>query len=153
MDDIKYSKFDDINPSDFLLFINHKKIRKHLIKHEQFNLESITTWIHSKIEIDNLQGCKVRGISLENELVGWCGIQLEDRRYEIAIIINDKFWGLGKQVFHDMMKWAKELGHKEVLIHFLESRPKYKFLNKISKSVTKTELLGRNFLTYKISVN
>ncbi|NRB37064.1 MAG: N-acetyltransferase [Pseudomonadales bacterium] len=152
MDDVDYLRFNEINPSEFLPLLNSQKIRKHLIEHDLFTIESLTDWMNSKIEINSISGCKVRGIVCEGELAGWCGIQLEDEKYEIAIIIDDRFWGLGKTVFKDMMDWAKELNHDDVYIHFLHTRPNYKFLKKIAVSVYETELLGSKFTSYQLTV-
>lgn len=152
MGTVNYIKFNKINPSDFLPLLNSKKIRKHLIKHDLFTIETLTAWMSSKLEVDATSGCRVRGIVYEGELAGWCGIQLEERKYELAIIIDDKFWGLGKTVFKDMMFWAKELGHNEVYIYFLHTRPDYKFLKKIAKNVYQAELLGNTFTTYQLKV-
>lgn len=70
----------------------------------------------------------------------------------MAIVLDDKFWGMGKTVFNDIMRWAKELGHDEVFIHLLHTRPEYRFLRKISKNVFETQLLGDKFTTYQIPV-
>ncbi len=151
MGTVQYLKFNTINPSDFLPLLNSNIIRKHLIEHELFTVETLTAWMNSKIEVDAISGCKVRAIIYEDELAGWCGIQLEDGKYELAIIIDDKYWGLGKKVFKDMMCWAKELGHKDVYIHFLHTRPDYKFLKNIAKNVYPTELFGNVFTTYQLT--
>ena len=60
--------------------------------------------------------------------------------------------GLGKKVFYDIMRWAKDLGHDEVFIHFLHTRPEYRFLRKISKDVYESEFLGNKFTTYQLEV-
>jgi hypothetical protein len=142
MNTLKYINFNEENPKDFLYFLNKQKIREHLIEHELFDLDSIKNWINSKIEVDSSPDCRVRSIIFNDQLAGWCGIQLEDSKYEMAIVIDEQFWGLGKTVFQDMMGWTKEFGHDEIFIHFLHTRPDYKFLQKIAKNVYKTELLG-----------
>lgn len=152
MSTVDYLRFNEINSSDFLPLLNSQKIRKHLIEHELFTIETLTAWMNSKIEVDATSGCRVRAIVFEGELAGWCGIQLEEGKYEIAIIIDDKFWGLGKKVFQDMMCWAKELDHDEVFIHFLHTRPDYKFLKKIARKVYGTELFSSKFTTYQLTV-
>jgi len=152
MNTIKYVKLNEANPVDFLSFLNKQKIRAHLIKHKQFNLNSVKTWIDSKVEVDITQGCRVRSIIVNDQLAGWCGIQLEDGKYEVAIVIDDQYWGLGKTVFQDMMNWAKEFGHDEVFIHFLHTRPEYKFLQKLAINVFETEMLGSKFMTYQLAV-
>lgn len=149
---IEYVKFTEIDTDDFVALLNKETIREHLIEHELFDIGSVNAWVKSKLEIDSTTGCKVRAILSNNQLAGWCGIQLEDGEYEIAIIIDDSLWGAGKKIFSDIMYWAKELGHENILIHFLDSRPEYKFLRKISKKVYTSELLGRKFTTYQLAV-
>jgi len=55
-------------------------------------------------------------------------------------------------VFKDIMLWAKDLGHKEIFIHFLHTRPEYKFLKKIATKVYETNMLGDKFTTYQLAV-
>jgi len=149
---IEYPEFNTIDPSDFLPLLNNRNIRKHLIEHELFTISTLTSWMQTKMEVDATSGCKVRGIVCDGQLAGWCGIQLEEGKYELAIIIDDKHWGLGKMVFKEMMHWAKELKHDEVYIHFLHTRPEYKFLKKISKNVYKEKFFGSTFTTYQLAV-
>lgn len=149
---VDYFRFSEINANDFLPLLNSQKARKHLIQHELFTIETLRAWMNSKIKVDATSGCRVRAIVCDGELAGWCGIQLEEGKYEIAIIIDDKFWGLGKQVFKDMMCWAKELGHNEIFIHFLHTRPDYKFLKKIAKNMYVGEYFGSKFTTYQLTV-
>ena len=101
-----------------------------MIQHELFDINSTSAWMGSKIEVDASLGCKVRAINVDNQLIGWCGIQFEDEKYEVAIVIDDSSWGLGIKIFHEIMHWAKFFGHEDVYIHFLHTRPKYKFLQK-----------------------
>ncbi len=153
MNYIRYIKLNEINPDDFIPLLNHQKTREHLIEHELFDREAVIQWVKSKDEVDSTNGCKVRAILVNQQLAGWCGIQFEAGKYEMAIVIDEKYWGLGKAVFLDVMGWAKELGHDELLIHFLHTRPEYKFLRKISKSVYQSELFGSQFTTYQLAVN
>ena len=153
MNRIEYIKLSDINPDEFIVLLNKQKTRAHLIEHPLFNQDSVKEWLESKIIIDSSSGCKVRAIINDKQLAGWCGIQLEDNKYELALVIDESYWGLGRQIFEEMMTWAKELGHQTVFIHFLSTRPEYKFLRKISKKVYESELLGSTFTTYELDVN
>ncbi|WP_415896498.1 GNAT family N-acetyltransferase [Neptuniibacter sp. QD57_21] len=149
---LEYVKFTEIEPLEFLPVLNKRSTREHLIAHELFDLEMVTDWIQGKIKVDATEGCRVRAIKVKNTLAGWCGIQLEEGKYEIAIVIDDSFWGIGKQIFREIMRWAKELGHKTIFIHFLHTRPEYKFLKKLSKNVYESELMGSKFMTYELEV-
>lgn len=152
MNCIEYIKLDEVNPKEFALLLNKQKIREHLIDHQLFDIETVKAWIETKIEVDSSKGCKVRAIVVNQQLAGWCGIQLEDGKYEMAIVIDNNYWGLGRKIFREIMVWAKEFGHKTVFIHFLYTRPEYKFLRKISKNVYESELFGNKFTTYEIAV-
>jgi len=149
---INYVEICKVNPNDFIDLLNSKRIREHLIDYETFNSKTIKFWIKSKEKVNATKGCKIRAIICNNQLAGWCGIQYESGKYEIAIVINDKYWGIGKNVFNEIMCWAEELDHHELNIHLLESRPEYKFLHKISTNVYESEIMGRKFTTYQLEV-
>lgn len=152
MNTIEYLKLNEINPDEFIPLLNKLKIRQHLIEHEMFDADTVKAWIEAKIKVDSTSGCRVRAIVLKNQLVGWCGIQLEDEKYEIAIVIDDKLWGLGKKIFCDIMVWAKDLGHEKIYIHFLHTRPEYRFLRKLSRNIYESELYGNKFTSYELVV-
>jgi hypothetical protein len=153
MGKLMYVRLSEINPEDFLPLLNKATTREHLIKHELFTVAKIEDWIKAKIAEDNKEGCKVRAIMLDHQLAGWCAIQSDDGAYEIAVVIEDCFWGLGKTVFADVMNWAKALGHATVLIHLLKTRPEYKFLRKMASKVYESEVFGSEFLTYELAVD
>lgn len=150
---IKYKKLDEINKSDFLNFLNKESIRKHLISHPLFDENLLNTWIEDKLTMDKMKGCKIRAILVDDILAGWCGIQYEDEKYEIAIILDENFWGIGVEVFKKLIKWAKELNHKTIFINFLHTRKEYKFLEKIALDKYETELFGDKFVTYELDLN
>jgi len=148
----KYEKMKDINPDYFISVLNDKKIRNHLVAHGLFDSFTIREWVKEKTKYDNMQGCRLRAIIVDNKLAGWCGIQKDNENYEIAMVISKTYWGLGTLVFRDLRSWANELGHNEVTVHLLETRPEYRFLTKVSTKSYKTKMLGRNFMTYHIPI-
>ena len=99
-----------------------------------------------------MPGCRIRAVYSEGALVGWCGIQQDNEDFEIAIVISPAVWGIGLSIFKALMAWSKELGHQEVVIHLLETRPVYKFLKRKAIKVKQTEMLGRSFMTYHLAV-
>ncbi|NER84389.1 MAG: GNAT family N-acetyltransferase [Leptolyngbya sp. SIO1D8] len=153
MSKIEFMDFNHVNPEDLLAILNEQKLREHLIDHAYFDAISLKEWIDVKVKIDSLPGCRVRAIYIGGALAGWCGIQPDDKGFELAIVISQKFWGSGISIFKTLMNWAKEFGHKEILFHLLESRPEYKALKKMATKVHKTQLLGRCFTTYYIAVD
>lgn len=150
--EIEFLCFTQVNPEDLMVVVNEDSLRTHLIDHPYFDTSSIQVWMKDKIITDAIQGCRIRAIFIRGSLAGWCGIQPDDNGFELAIVIRQRFWGFGIVIFKILMCWAKELGHKEILFHLLESRPEYKALNKMSTKVHKTELAGRSFTTYYVPV-
>jgi hypothetical protein len=50
MSTVEYPKLNTINPINFLPLLNSKNIRKHLIKHELFTIDTLTTQV-AKLEV------------------------------------------------------------------------------------------------------
>ena len=149
---IEYLSLKAVNPNELMGVLNEDSLRAHLVHHPYFDVTSIQAWIEDKIKTDSLTGCRVRAVSIDGVLAGWCGIQPDDCGFEIAIVISQRFRGSGIQVFKTLMLWAGELGHKEVLFHLLDTRREYKALAKMATKVHRSQLLGRNFTTYHLSV-
>ncbi|GAB1057846.1 MAG: hypothetical protein WAqPseu_19980 [Shewanella algae] len=153
MSEIEFLHFNQVNHTEFMDVVNQDSLRTHLIEHPYFDETSLHAWMNEKINTDAIHGCRIRAVYIGGVLAGWCGIQPDDNGFELAIVISQKFWGFGIPIFKKLMRWAKELGHKEILFHLLESRREYKVLNKMSTKVYKTELSGRCFTTYHLAVN
>lgn len=152
MKTLNYVSLENIDPQLLLPILNSEVNRTHLMAHDPFTPESLAAWMANKCLVDKEPGCRVRAIQNNNSVLGWCGIQQEAERYEIAIVVDKQYWGVGKQIFKDMMDWAKELNHDTVFIYFLHTRPQYAFLRKRAKQVFTIEMYGNQFTAYEISV-
>lgn len=150
---IEFVNFNQVELADLLPVVNQSALRTHLVDHDYFDLASIKQWMIAKAQTDSIAGCRVRVVNIDGVVAGWCGVQPHDSGFEIAIVISKEYWGFGISIFNSMMGWAKELGHKEVVFHLLETRPEYKALKRIAIKVQKTKLLDRSFTTYSISVD
>ena len=152
MNHIEFLPFNQVGSDDLMAILNEDCLRTHLIDHPYFDSASVQIWMADKIKVDAMPGCRVRAVSINGVLAGWCGIQPDDDSVELAIVISQQFWGFGRAIFKSLIGWANELGHTEVVFHLLDSRPEYKALDKIAINVHKTEQLGRCFTTYRLSV-
>lgn len=152
MQKLEYMEFDRVDEKEFIELLNRQKIREHLIEHDAFDEHSIRNWIDSKLEMDSVPGCRVRAICCGDKLIGWCGIQLESEKFEIAVVLDESAWGNGKRVFADIMKWAKEFGHENVYINLLHTRRENRFLKRMAEKVFYSEMFGNKFTTYQLAV-
>jgi len=152
MTKIEYTDLQDLDQGELLSILNKDKIREHLVSHDQFNEQSLAAWVSSKVGVDSVDGCKVRGIRVNGAVAGWCGIQFENESHELAIVLNEVYWGVGITVFKDMMVWASEFGHSHVVLHLFNTRPEYKFLTKMASRVYESTMFGEKYTSYELRV-
>jgi hypothetical protein len=149
---LKYLPFHQVNVDEFLRVLNEQALRTHLIAHPYFDSLSLQVWMAEKAAIDQLAGYLIRAVMVDDQLAGWCGIQPDEEGVELAIVMTQNFWGKGIPVFKQLMCWADELGHTEIVFHLLDSRPRYQALNKMASKVKKTQRLGHGFTSYYLPV-
>ena len=149
---IRYLPFHEIPADAFLPLMNRPSTRKHLIEHAVFDATSIRRWVEEKQAVDRAPGCRVRAVEVAGELAGWCGIQDQAGEFEIAIVLDSAYWGIGQSVFRDVMAWGRELGHARLFIQLLDTRRPYRFLRKMATRVCESEWQGRRFTRYELPV-
>lgn len=152
MKNIEYVDLIDLNRIEVLNILNKQEVRDHLVKHHEFDENLLDEWIKGKVEVNRTQGCKVKGIEVDGAAAGWCGIQFENGSYELAIVLDPKYWGVGLGVFKEMMRWASELGHSTVVLHLFNTRPEYRFLRKLADRVYESTMFGQKYTSYELKV-
>lgn len=153
MKNIEYREFGDISAASMASLLNEDSLRTHLIDHPYFDAETVQAWMTEKEEVDSQATCRVRAVLVGGELAGWCGIQPDEVGVELAVVISQRYWGVGVAVFKDMLSWARELGHSQIRFHLLDSRKAYRSLESMASEVIQSQMLGRTFTTYNIPVN
>lgn len=152
MQKIEYKNLQDLNQVELLKILNKEKIREHLASHDEFNQASLEKWVAGKVEVDSTKGCKVKGIQVNGSVAGWCGIQFENEAFELAIVLDEEYWGIGIGVFKELVRWASELGHSHVVLHLYNTRPQYKFLRKMASRVYESTMFGQKYTSYELKV-
>jgi GNAT superfamily N-acetyltransferase len=128
-------------------------VRKHLIQHPQFTAESLDDWLESKATEDQTPGCTLREIHCDGKLAGWCGIQFESGDFEVALVLSPAYWGRGREVVNEIRKWAREMGHKQLLAHFPQSRQQVRALTKLfGQPIGTSNIREHVFITYQIDI-
>jgi hypothetical protein len=152
MKNIEYTSLREIDRMELLKVLNKKKIREHLVSHDEFDEASLEKWIIEKTKVDSCKGCVVKGVKVDAYVAGWCGIQFENGTFELAIILDEEYWGIGISVFKDTMKWAYELGHSQIVLHLFNTRPEYKFLRKMASRIYESTMFGQKYISYELRV-
>lgn len=150
---LTYHAFDASPAEEWIDLLNSDLVRKHLIQHPQFTTETLKIWLQSKIKEDLEPGCRIRAIHSDGKLVGWCGIQFESSNYELALVLSPKYWGHGREAVNQVIKWAQELGHKQLLAHLPQTRPQTKALERLfGQPIGASNIQGHVFNTYRIVI-
>ena len=150
---IQYLELKDVDPHALLTILNKISTREHLVPHEPFTSASIKDWIAEKANADSTEGCVVRGIEVDGALAGWCGIQIENGSHELAIVVDEAYWGIGKHVFKDTLSLEQKMGHSVISMHLYNTRPKYRFLESIASRVYQSTIFGKQYTTYEIKLD
>lgn len=150
--EIAYRPMTSPTHDQWLKVMNNEKVREHLMPHPQFDESLLQQWLAGKLQVDSQPGCRVRAIVCNGQLAGWCGIQEAAGQYELAVVVHPRFKGVGLQAYQELMAWAKDFGHSHVLVHFLHTRPLYRFLQKRAVTVEHRELFGQQFTSYTLAV-
>lgn len=150
---LTYHTLDTSPTEEWLELLNSDLVRKHLIQHPQFSTENLRTWLQSKIEKELEPGCRLRAIHSDGKLIGWCGIQVESDNYELAIVLSPKYWGHGREVMNQVIKWARELGHKRLFAHLPQTRPQAKALVRLfGQPIGVSNIQEHIFNIYRIEI-
>lgn len=149
---LAYVPLAEVAPAHWLALLNKPRVREHLVAHAPFDTARLAEWLAAKAREDAAPGCRIRAVLADGHLAGWCGLQAEDGGHELAVVLDDAYWGLGRPVFRQLMAWARELGHETVFVHLHHSRPEYRFLRRLARNVRPNRLLGEKFLTYELPV-
>lgn len=91
MKGITYVEFDAIEPTHVVPLLNKPTTREHLVDHALFDESTVQEWIQDKVSVNLTPGCRVRVVLVDAQLAGWCGIQLEAGRPEIAIVLDKRY--------------------------------------------------------------
>ena len=150
---LTYHTIDTSSTEEWLELLNSELVRKYLIQHPPFTTETLRNWLQNKIKIDQEPACRVRAIRSDEKLIGWCGIQVEAGDYELALVLSPKFWGHGREAMNQILIWAQELGHKQLLTHLPQTRPQTKALERLfGKPIRVSNIQGNVFNTYRIEI-
>ena len=150
---LSYQTLGSSPTEEWLELLNSDLVRRHLVQHHPFTVESFDGWIERKVTEDQTPGCRLREIHCGGRLAGWCGIQFESGAFEIALVLSPAYWGRGREVVNEVKEWAREMGHKQLLAHFPQSRPQTKALTKLfGQPIRVTNIQEHVFVTYCVEI-
>ena len=107
---------DLFSPStnQWLDLFNDKRVRKHMPLASEFvDTEWVENWIRHKIESSENSPFNVQSVWINENFAGWAAIQKDEVEYEMAIVLNPTYWGVGIKVFEKLIEDFQESKIKE----------------------------------------
>ena len=148
---------DLFSPStnQWLDLFNNKKVRRHMPLASDFvDTEWVENWIRLKIESSENCPFKVQSVWINENFAGWAAIQKDDIDYEMAIVLNPTYWGVGINVFQRLIKDFQESKIKENLYVYLPISRNIKNIAKKFKVIDEgiIEIDGIQFTKLRLNV-
>lgn len=104
--------------------MNDPLVQRHMpLSTSNFGKEDYEKFIQTKMAMWQKHGYGPWGFEIENNLVGWGGLQPFYEDIEIALVLHPKYWGYGKGLCNQIIKYAFEnLQLNSIIILFPSSR-------------------------------
>lgn len=112
--------------------LNDPLIKRHMpLSAESFDEKNYQEFIASKEAIWEKFGFGPCAYFVNNEFIGWGGIQPDEEDFELALVLAPAYWGYGRQLYNDLIHQAfVELNLDSVTILFPPSRTRIKWILK-----------------------
>lgn len=124
MHPIQRLRLSKIDPHAIIALMTHPSVRQHLpLSTETFGLQECTQFVQKKEAIWEERGYGPWAFLLEDEFVGWGGLQPFEEDVEIALVLHPNHWGLGKRLYEIIIEHAfQTLDLASVIVLFPLSR-------------------------------
>ncbi|NNM60233.1 MAG: GNAT family N-acetyltransferase [Legionellales bacterium] len=88
----------------------------------------------------------------EDQFIGWGGIQPDGDDFELALVLNPTYWGYGKVIYDDLIRFAfEELKLSSLVIYFPPSRTRIQAILKAGfVKEGEAEFSGCRFIRYRL---
>jgi len=108
--------------------LNDPQVKRHMpLSAESFDEKHYANFIAAKEAIWEKFGFGPNAYFVNNEFIGWGGIQPDEEDFELALVLAPAYWGYGRQLYSDLIKQAfGELNLDSVTILFPPSRTRIK---------------------------
>ncbi len=117
-------RLTEIDKNLIIQLLGDPLIKKYMpLSAEVVGESQYTDFIAAKEAIWEKYGFGPWAYLMNNQFIGWAGIQPDGTDFELALVLSSKYWGYGKQIYQDLIQEAFEkLNLDSVTILFPPSR-------------------------------
>jgi RimJ/RimL family protein N-acetyltransferase len=121
---IRFRRLDEVRPDVMMELMNDPDVRRHLpLARGHFGMPEYERFIAAKARIWQENGYGPWAFVLDDDFVGWGGIQPEGDDVDVGLVLRKIFWGAGKTLYRRALDYAfGELGVDSVITLLPPSR-------------------------------
>ena len=151
--DIKFKRLDEVDKSDIIELMNHPLVRRQMpLTKDNFDEIDCDEFISAKEKLWSEYGYGPWVFIVDDKFVGWGGLQPEDGDADLGLVLHPTFWGIGKALYNEIIKYAfGEMGFESVTILLPPTRTRIKGILKLGfQPDGEVEIAGERFIRYRL---
>lgn len=150
---IEFKKLSDINPAEIIELMNNPLVLKHMpLAKGSFGEAACREFLLAKRKLWEEHGYGPWAFVLDNQFIGWGGLQPEHGDADLALVLHPHYWGLGRTIYLQIIKQAFDVfGFGSVTVLFPPTRTHIKgFLRLGFKPDGELVIEGERFIRYRL---
>ena len=151
--DLEFIPMREVDPEEFIRLHAHPLVRRHMpLCQDDFDLDSCREWIGDKERMWAEHGIGPWAIRIDGRFAGWGGLQPEDGEADLGLVLHPDFWGAGKAILEEIIRWAfNEKGIRSLTILLPPTRKHVKGILRLGFKPDGTTLVDDEmFLRYRL---
>ena len=108
-DRIAFTRLTKIPPTAIIDLMNDPAVRRHLsLAQDEFGVVECDHFVATKERMWEESGFGPWAFVLDDEFIGWGGLQPEGDDVDVGLILNRKYWGAGPALYWRILAYAFE---------------------------------------------
>ena len=130
---IEFRQLSEVSPHAIIELMNDPDVRRHLpLAKGYFGMPECERFIAGKEQMWKEYGYGPWAFVLEDEFVGWGGVQPEDGDADVGLVLHRAYWGAGRVLYARVVEHAfRELGVDSVITLLPSSRTRLAGLQRL----------------------
>ena len=153
---IELKRLTEVNPAAVIELMNDPAVRRHLpLARGHFGRSEYKRFLAAKERMWEERGFGPWAFVLDDELVGWGGLQPEGDDADVGLVLSQKYWGAGRVLYGRILDHAfDELGLDSVIALLPQSRTRVGALTRLGFREDGEIMIGNErFNRFRLSRN
>lgn len=151
---IKFDHLKNISKQDIIELNTNERVLKQMPLGNDvvFDEEKCISWVNEKENQWIEHGYGPWAFLVDGKFAGWGGLQYEEGDADLALVLHPRYWGLGKQIFNEIIKKAfTEMGFESITILLPPTRKKLKGIYLLGfEPDGEITISGERFIRYRL---